>query len=66
MIHVKDRAADGSIANVGSGVLDWDGIFLAAEHDMANYLIVEHDFPIDLVADLTASFRFLSGRLATR
>jgi len=66
MIHVKDRAADGSIVNVGSGVLDWDGIFRAAEHEMANYLVVEHDHPTDLVADLTASYRFLSGRLATR
>ncbi|HEX3303587.1 MAG TPA: sugar phosphate isomerase/epimerase [Thermomicrobiales bacterium] len=65
MIHAKDRAADGSIANVGSGVLDWDGIFRAAERVMANYLIVEHDFPTDLVADLTASYQFLSGRLAT-
>jgi sugar phosphate isomerase/epimerase len=65
MIHVKDRAADGSIANVGSGLLDWDGIFRAAERVMASYLIVEHDFPTDLVADLTASFEFLTGRLAT-
>jgi len=64
MIHVKDRAADGSVANAGSGVFDWDGIFRAAERVMANYLIVEHDFPTDLVADLTASYQFLSSRLA--
>lgn len=59
LVHAKDRARDGSITNVGSGVIDWQAAIAAARDEMVDYLIVEHDHPTDVVADLGASFAFL-------
>lgn len=65
MIHAKDRAADGSIANVGGGIFDWDAIIAASKRVMAAYLIVERDDPTDLMSDLGESYRFLETKLAS-
>ncbi|HET7056707.1 MAG TPA: hypothetical protein VFI12_09610, partial [Thermomicrobiales bacterium] len=65
MIHAKDRAADGAIANVGSGIFDWDAIIAASKRVMATYLIVERDDPTDLMSDLSDSYRFLETKLAS-
>jgi sugar phosphate isomerase/epimerase len=45
LIHLKDMAADeqGSFAEVGEGIQDWDRIFEAAEAAGARWYIVEQD-----------------------
>lgn len=64
MIHAKDRSADGAIANVGAGTLHWETIIAVARAEMVDYLIVEHDQPTDVIADLTESCRFLTNLLS--
>jgi sugar phosphate isomerase/epimerase len=65
IIHAKDRAGDGTIVNVGSGEIDWDAVIAIAQTDRVDYLIVEHNQPRDVMADLGASHRYLIDRLAT-
>jgi sugar phosphate isomerase/epimerase len=65
MLHAKDRSANGQIENVGSGSFDWETIIAVASEAMVQYMIVEHDQPVDLIADLSASYQFLSRRLET-
>ena len=45
LVHIKDMADDEkrSFAEIGNGVLDWDGIFAAAKEAKAKWLIVEQD-----------------------
>jgi sugar phosphate isomerase/epimerase len=62
--HAKDRARDGSIANVGSGIFDWKAIIAIAKANVIDFLIVENDFPSDVQADLAASFNFLHRSVA--
>jgi sugar phosphate isomerase/epimerase len=64
LVHAKDRATDGSIANVGGGVIDWPAVINAAKDQMVDYLIVEHDHPTDVVADLETSFTYLHRTVA--
>lgn len=66
LLHLKDF---GIIANervmrpIGSGNLDWDGIFEAAEKSGVEYYIVEQDVcqkdPFESLAD---SYNFITGR----
>ncbi|WAH38350.1 sugar phosphate isomerase/epimerase family protein [Alicyclobacillus dauci] len=56
LLHVKDASkTDGSFAEVGSGVLDWQAIFAAAEASGAKWYIVEQDVckgdPIESIRD---------------
>lgn len=60
MCHVKDMAADGSMVDVGAGVIDFSDIF--ARHAFAHHF-VEHDNPADSLASITASHAALAGLL---
>jgi sugar phosphate isomerase/epimerase len=59
--HAKDVAADGSTVNVGRGVIDWEAIVAISTENMLDYLIIEHNQPEDIRADLGESLRFLSN-----
>lgn len=60
LVHVKDRAADGSMANVGAGRIDFPAIFAAAGGAIRHHF-VEHDRPGDAFASIEASYRYLSS-----
>jgi len=59
LVHLKDLAADGSTAEVGSGVLDMERIVRAALVAGARHIFVEQDSSTDPLASIGASFRFL-------
>ncbi len=59
LVHLKDLAADGSTAEVGSGVLDMERIVRAALAAGARHLFVEQDDSTNPLASIGASFRFL-------
>jgi sugar phosphate isomerase/epimerase len=60
LVHVKDRAADGSMADAGAGQIDFPAIFAAAGGAIRHYF-VEHDRPGDAFASIAASHRYLSS-----
>lgn len=59
LLHVKDTAADGSIADLGRGTTDWGRLFEAAGPGIAAY-IWEHDNPVDPLASARIAYDFLS------
>lgn len=55
LVHIKDMAADGSFAEVGTGSIDFDSIFAAGESIGSEWYIVEQDVckgrpPLEAVA----------------
>lgn len=61
LAHAKDVAADGSTVNVGRGIIDWQAIVATSKENMLDYLIIEHNQPADIEADLGESLRFLAN-----
>lgn len=59
--HVKDLDKDGNIVPVGSGTIDYKSIFKHSAHAGLEYAFIEHDFPKDALASITASYKFLRG-----
>lgn len=59
-VHVKDVAEDGSMVDVGSGVIDWPAIFAHADTAGIRHFFVEHDQPADPLASIRNSYRHLS------
>ncbi|MEU5974634.1 sugar phosphate isomerase/epimerase [Streptomyces sp. NPDC047315] len=59
-LHVKDMASDGSIADVGSGVLDFPSMFDRAGDGGVRQWLVEHDAPADPFATALTGYRYLS------
>ena len=47
MLHVKDRAVDGAMVDVGSGTIDFADIFAHSETAGIRHYFVEHDNPGD-------------------
>ncbi len=45
LIHLKDMAPDGGMADVGSGTFDFTALIQAADAAGAEHYFVEHDFP---------------------
>lgn len=45
LIHLKDMAPDGGMADVGSGTFDFAALIQAADAAGAEHYFVEHDFP---------------------
>jgi sugar phosphate isomerase/epimerase len=59
LVHLKDLARDGSTAEVGGGVLDFEQIVRTALLSGAKHLFVEQDSSTDPLASIVASVRFL-------
>jgi sugar phosphate isomerase/epimerase len=60
-VHVKDRTADGRMADVGDGVIDFQTILADAEAQGLMHAFVEHDRPDDPVKSIRRSFEHLSS-----
>lgn len=45
LVHLKDMAADGGMADVGAGTFDFADLIKTAEAAGAQHYFVEHDFP---------------------
>ena len=61
LCHVKDLTADGRMADVGAGEIDWAGLFARSGQAGLRHYFVEHDQPADALASVEASYRYLSG-----
>ncbi len=61
LCHIKDLTADGRMADVGAGEIDWAGLFALSETAGLQHFFVEHDQPGDPLASIEASYRYLSG-----
>ena len=59
LVHLKDMAADGSITELGAGVLAIEQIVRTALSADAKHLFVEQDDPPDPLRSISASLRFL-------
>ncbi len=58
LVHVKDRTADGKMADVGQGVIDFRKIFAKAGKGIEHYF-VEHDEPASPLDDARISYEYL-------
>jgi sugar phosphate isomerase/epimerase len=63
LLHLKDMARDGRMANVGQGTIDFAKIFVQALRAGVRHLFVEHDNPAHPLLDADASYRYLRERL---
>ena len=61
LCHIKDLTADGRMADVGAGEIDWAGLFALSGTAGLRHFFVEHDQPGDPLASVEASYRYLSG-----
>ena len=61
LCHLKDVAADGGMADVGAGEIDWAALFALSDTAGLRHFFVEHDQPGDPLASIEASHRHLSG-----
>jgi sugar phosphate isomerase/epimerase len=59
MVHAKDRAANGAMADVGSGTIDFPKILGAFERAGLRHCFVERDDASDPYASARASFAYL-------
>ena len=60
-VHVKGRAADGTMVDVGAGDVDWPAVLGAARRAGVRHWYVEHDRPADPFASVRASFEYLDA-----
>jgi len=63
MVHVKDSkgAPGNAMTEVGSGVIDWKGIFAQRKQAGIRHWFVEHDQPADAMASIRASYSYLEA-----
>lgn len=59
MLHVKGRAADRAMVDVGAGTVDWEAIFAHAKRAGVRHSFVEHDDAPDPFASAAASYSYL-------
>ena len=60
LCHLKDLDAQGRMADVGAGTIDWATLFALSEEAGLRHYFVEHDNPADPLASARASYRYLS------
>lgn len=60
-VHVKDMKGDGTMTEVGSGVIPFSQYIAKAGQAGIKHYFVEHDNPKDPYASITASFKALSA-----
>lgn len=59
--HVKDRAADGKFADLGTGTIDFRRIFRATHAREVDEYIVEHDQPADPLHTALVGYQYLAN-----
>ena len=59
LVHIKDMAADGTMMDVGSGVIVWGDLLTSARRAGVEHFLVEHDQPADPLASALISYRYL-------
>ncbi|WP_092528349.1 sugar phosphate isomerase/epimerase family protein [Amycolatopsis arida] len=57
--HVKDRAADGSFADLGTGTIDFARVFRMTRNTGVKHFIVEHDQPTDPLHTAKVGYEYL-------
>lgn len=62
MLHLKDRAADGSDVPAGTGSLDWDAILAAGRENGVELYICEQDNPRDALEDARRAYQEMAKR----
>ena len=60
LCHLKDVDAQGRMADVGAGTIDWSAVFALSGEAGVRHYFVEHDDPADPLASARASYRYLS------
>jgi sugar phosphate isomerase/epimerase len=60
LVHVKDMTGSGEMVNVGQGKIDWNRIFAKRREAGIEHFFVEHDSPKSPIADIKASYDYLS------
>lgn len=58
--HVKDRAEDGTWANLGTGTVDFGALFRKTWHTGVREYVVEHDDPSDPLETALVGYRYLT------
>ncbi|ESQ94030.1 sugar phosphate isomerase/epimerase family protein [Asticcacaulis benevestitus] len=61
LLHLKDKLADGGMAPVGEGTIDYAAVLALAHKIGVKYGYVEHDNPTDPWASITTSIKNLKG-----
>lgn len=62
-VHAKDWSkGQHDIMDVGAGDVNWDDVLAAASEAGVEWLIVEHDRPLDPLASVGNSYAFLQGK----
>lgn len=61
MLHVKDRMADGSMADVGRGTIDFSSIFTLGEIGGFEHYFIEHDNPSDGFNSIAYSYNSMAA-----
>ena len=61
LCHVKDRAPDGAMVDVGAGRIDFAAIFARSEEAGLVHYFVEHDRPDGPLRSIEASYAHLRG-----
>ena len=59
LVHIKDKAADGKMVDVGAGGIDWKAILHQRKEAGIRHAFVEHDDPPDPFASVGASYAYL-------
>lgn len=59
LVHVKDRKKDGEMTEVGSGAIDFKGIFAQSQKAGIQHYIVEHDEPKSPFESIQKSYEYL-------
>jgi sugar phosphate isomerase/epimerase len=59
LVHAKDRSADGKMADVGIGAIDWKRIFAAADVAGIKHVFVENDDAPLPFEDIRISYNYL-------
>lgn len=59
LLHIKGRAADGQMVDVGAGSVDWAAMFAKSKVAGVRHAFVEHDDAADPFASAAASYQYL-------
>lgn len=61
LVHVKDMSAEGTMVDVGQGVIPWANLLIAARKAGVSHFLIEHDDAKDPIAFARTGYQYLSS-----